>query len=215
MTATKDQAVISHYRRQMELANMDEDFMPTYHSTPRIAGAFNGWHYTNMREIVPFCEKNDPDPPDFLEMCVSDGSLRLDENCKPEAATLKTVEARKSKYYAENWSLIIMRILRYKNPLVANAHLLTSMTNKIDPGTKVYFHIDWVKPGRHTFLIQHDNQEVKLEKESAGGGILGLMGIKRKVEPAPMLPQLKKSKADFYVHEMLATFRTDQIPPCK
>ena len=46
-----------------------------------------------------------------------------------------------------------MRLLRYANPLVANAHKLTSITSKIDPGQKVYFHVDWVKPGKHTYLV--------------------------------------------------------------
>ena len=43
--------------------------------------------------------------------------------------------------------------MRYKNPLIANAHLMTSLTNKIDPESKLFFHIDWLKPGRHTFLV--------------------------------------------------------------
>ena len=72
----------------------------------------------------------------------------------------KIVAARKQQYYEENWSTLIMRVLRYKNPLVANAHKLTSVTSKIDPGSKVYFHVDWVRPGRHVFLVQHDSQEV-------------------------------------------------------
>lgn len=65
----------------------------------------------------------------------------------------KIVEARKLIYYEENWSKLIMKLLKYKNPLVANAHKLTSITSKIDPGTKVYFHVDWVKPGKHTYLV--------------------------------------------------------------
>ena len=62
------------------------------------------------------------------------------------------------KYYNENWSKVIMKIMRYKNPLIANAHMMTSITNKIDSESKIYFHIDWLRPGRQTFLIQHDNE---------------------------------------------------------
>ena len=57
------------------------------------------------------------------------------------------------KYYKENWSKVIMKIMRYKNPLIANAHMMTSITNKIDSESKIYFHIDWLRPGRQTFLI--------------------------------------------------------------
>ena len=60
----------------MDLATMDEEFMPTIYSTPRIASAFNGWHYRNMREIVPFCEDNDPDPPDILDLCLKERLIR-------------------------------------------------------------------------------------------------------------------------------------------
>jgi len=44
----------------MEAFNAGDDFLPTFYSTPRIAGAFNGWHYKDMREIIPFCLENDP-----------------------------------------------------------------------------------------------------------------------------------------------------------
>lgn len=48
---------------------------------------------------------------------------------------------------------MIIKILKYQNPLVANAHKLTSITSKIDPGSKVYFHVGFIKPGRHTYLV--------------------------------------------------------------
>ena len=139
---------------------MDEDFMPVYHSTPRIAGAFNGWHYHYMREIVPFVEENDASPPDFAKLCLDELKLKQWQYEIMDEKAQKIVAARKQQYYEENWSTLIMRVLRYKNPLVANAHKLTSVTSKIDPGSKVYFHVDWVKPGRHVFLVQHDSQEV-------------------------------------------------------
>ena len=77
----------------------------------------------------------------------------------------KIIDARTDQYYKDHWSTVIMDILRFKNPLVANAHMLTSYTNKLDPKTKVYFHIDWLRPGRHTFLIQHDADEIKLDSD--------------------------------------------------
>ena len=81
-----------------------------------------------------------------------------------------------------------MKILRFKNPLVANAHMLTSITNQIDPNTKVYFHLDWLKPGRHTFIINHDNDNIKFndkeEKEEQKGLAMLLSKLKKpKNEP--------------------------------
>ena len=137
----------------MDAINMDDDFMPTYYSTPRIAGPFNGWHYKDMREIVPFVEENDLNPPDFAKMCLDELKLKPWQYEQMDEKALKIIANRKQQYYEENWSTMIMKLLRYKNPLVANAHKLTSITTKIDPGSKVYFHVDWVKPGRHVFLI--------------------------------------------------------------
>ena len=46
-------------------------------------------------------------------------------------------------------------MVKYK-PLVVNAHQLTKESLKMDPNSPLYVHIDWVKPGRHTFVIKHD-----------------------------------------------------------
>ena len=54
----------------------DDDFMPTIQNCPRIASDFTGWHYKDMREIVPFCELHDPEPPDFLEMCIQERKIK-------------------------------------------------------------------------------------------------------------------------------------------
>ena len=52
----------------MEELSADFDFMPTFHSTPQIASQFNGWHYKDMREAIPFVRELDDDPPDIIEM---------------------------------------------------------------------------------------------------------------------------------------------------
>ena len=91
----------------------------------------------------------------------TDNDLALiDVNVKFKIKVDKAVEDRKNKYYQDNWSKLIMKMIPFKNPLVANAHLMTNITNQIDPTQKIYFHIDWVRPGRHTFLIQHDNDDI-------------------------------------------------------
>ena len=68
---------------------MDADFLPTFYPVPQIASAFNGWHYQNMREIVPFCEENDTEPPDFLEMCLSERRI-----VRPQAINLEQLDEK-------------------------------------------------------------------------------------------------------------------------
>ena len=98
--------------------------------------------------MIPFCEENDPDPPDFVDICVRENLIRDETDLNK-----KVIDKRIQEYYHVNWQKVILNIMRYKNPLIANAHLMTSLTNKIDTESKLYFHIDWLKPGRHTFLI--------------------------------------------------------------
>ena len=172
-----------------------------------------------MMEMIPFCEENDPDPPDFVDICVRENLIRDETDLNK-----KVIDKRIQEYYHVNWQKVILNIMRYKNPLIANAHLMTSLTNKIDTESKLYFHIDWLKPGRHTFLIQHDNYDIKfdyLEEKQKSledvGGVMGMFDVlkkKREEEEKGIAPkpQLKKSERGFYVHDMLATFRTDPIP---
>ena len=43
-----------------------------------------------------------------------------------------------------------------KNPMVANAHTLSALSTKVDEYNKIYFEVGWVKPGRHVFVVEHD-----------------------------------------------------------
>ena len=43
-----------------------------------------------------------------------------------------------------------------KNPLVANAHTLSALSTKVDEYNKMYFEVGWLKPGRHVFVVEHD-----------------------------------------------------------
>ena len=225
LTAEKDQNIVKHYRDQIEALSAGDDFIPTFYDTPRIAGAFSGWHYKDMREIAPFCQDNDPEPPDFIEMCCKENIIKSSYTADLEIDEKKQalIDARKELYYRENWKTVIMVILRFKNPLVANAHQMTQITNQLDPKTKVYFHIDWLRPGKHTFVIQHDNEEIKCDdsddeknkkKKEPVLNLAGLFGMNKK-KPPEKLPTLVKSTKNFYVHNMLATFRTETIPECK
>ena len=65
----------------------------------------------------------------------------------------KLVEAKLVVYYEQNWHSVIMQIIGYKNPLIVNAHKMTSLSQKIDQSNPVYFYVDWIKPGRHHFTV--------------------------------------------------------------
>ena len=69
------------------------------------------------------------------------------------------------EYYEAKWSSVIMSIMRYRNPLVANAHTLTSISATVDPGHQMYFHIEFVKPGKHFFVVEHDNVSKVLDEQ--------------------------------------------------
>ena len=71
-------------------------------------------------------------------------------------------------YYEAKWSSVIMSILKYKNPVVANAHALTSLSTTVDPSHQMYFHIDWVRPGKHIFVVEHDKGGAILDEADEG-----------------------------------------------
>ena len=75
-----------------------------------------------------------------------------------------------------------MRIGRFRKPMVANAHKLTLQSLKVDPNFPVYIHFDWVKPGRRTYVVSHDPEEVFSDGEEgkADRKIGGLMDMLRK-----------------------------------
>ena len=87
----------------MAAIEADEEFMVNLHTTPRIASSFTGWHYQEMREIVPFVKDNDPEPPDFLNELFATGKVRGEclppQNTPLNAAELKVLEAHKLAYY--------------------------------------------------------------------------------------------------------------------
>ena len=59
-----------------------------------------------------------------------------------------------------------MSIMKYRNPLVANAHNLTTLSAKVDPNHKMYFHIDWMRPGKHVFVVEHDKENKILDEQA-------------------------------------------------
>lgn len=55
------------------------------------------------------------------------------------------------------WNRVIMSLIKYKNPKVINAEHFSSksLLNGVDKNDPVYFHVDWVKPGKSFYAVQH------------------------------------------------------------
>lgn len=123
---------------------------------PRIASDFNNWQYEQMHEVVSFCTENDLNKPNFFKQCLEDGIITTEEESKLLVQERHVVKQAKAKYYQDNWKSILMCMMRYKKPMVANAHLLTQESLNHDPTQPVYMHLGWLKPGRHTFVISHN-----------------------------------------------------------
>jgi len=81
-TSDKDLIKTKYYKDKLEgLRDMSDQAMNSS-STPLFASSFNGWHYENMLDVVPYCMKNDLDPPNFEEECITDGIVRIGRNGK-------------------------------------------------------------------------------------------------------------------------------------
>lgn len=59
--------------------------------------------------------------------------------------------------------------MQMKNPLIANAHILSSLSTKPDQSNQLFFDIGWVRPGRHVFCIEHDEGGAILDEDDKYG----------------------------------------------
>ena len=116
------------------------------------------------------------------------------------------IKGRKESYYATHWQAVLMRMLSFKKPMVANAHMITAESLKVDPTHPMYIHIAWVKPGRHTYCVSQEPENVYSSGDEGKGDMMIDLFMNKKVRKG------KKSKERFYVHDMLATFREEPIP---
>ena len=114
-----------------------------------------------MREIIPFCQMYDLNPPDFIQQAIKEGAVRPSCGTGPDSLPLEPEEEAKLKemsdaYYRENWSKIILKFLRFANPHVAQGQAVSRLSLEYDPNQPVYFHAAWLKPGRNTYVIELD-----------------------------------------------------------
>ena len=148
---------------------------------------------------------NDYLAPDFVKKCMKEDKIwsKNPEDLKENEKRI--VHQAKELYYSDNWKSVLMRIGRFTKPMVANAHKLTSQSLKVDPTCPVYIHFDWVKPGRRTYVVSHEPDEVYSDGEEgkADRKLNIMMDTVRKG---------KKQKTNFFVHDMLVTPRDEKVP---
>ena len=127
--------MIKYYKDKID-AELEADFIPEIKLRPQIASQFTDWRYKEMRNVVEFCAEFDPHKPNFMQSLIDDGIIRR-ECAPPDNKTLSLQEEKLLKsqvmdYYKDNWSSVILVIMRYKNPLIANVNQMTSLSEAMD-----------------------------------------------------------------------------------
>lgn len=67
------------------------------------------------------------------------------------------MEKIKDGYYQDNWASILITIVKYDNPQIANLQVFTKDNLKINEVNRVYFHVDFLKPGMHTYVVKYED----------------------------------------------------------
>lgn len=153
LSCDKDDEKTKYYKHEMDKTrDMDPDLPSNMTCVPHVASTFNEWMYKPMNEVIKFCMQKDLMQPDFVEECTQDGLIRP-ENGRLTEDEKSIVNNVKEAYYKDNWQTVLMSMFRFKKPMVANAQSLTSESLKVDPASPIYVYVDWLKPGRHTYVV--------------------------------------------------------------
>ena len=65
------------------------------------------------------------------------------------------MKQRRYEYYFEHWHRVLLQKLRYKHPCVANADNYSLLTLKSFHEQQIFFHVDFIKPGKSTYVVEH------------------------------------------------------------
>ena len=112
-----------------------------------------------MRSLLTYLLKHDEHRPNFDEMAYKEGKVReicMGDNHEPRNEDeLAAIKNKEDEHYAKNWHKIIMPLMRYKNPSVAATEQYSFKNLSLDTEDPLYFHVEMVKPGRSTYVVQH------------------------------------------------------------
>ena len=128
--------MVDYYESKINEKLDEEEFLPETGFEPKIASQFTDWKYKTMRNVVKFCQENDHHKPNFMESLVNDKIIRKECN-PPTNSPMNThekelMEKTINKFYRKNWPKIILKIMRYNNPLVANVSQISSLSTEMD-----------------------------------------------------------------------------------
>ena len=91
--------MVTYYKHAVDhMTDHVPDFQPIKTGDmPHIIGPFTNWNYAPMREIIPFCQKYDPNAPDFLGTAIKVGAVRPSCATGPESLPMTPEEEAKVK----------------------------------------------------------------------------------------------------------------------
>ena len=109
--------------------------------------------------MLDFLVANDKYAPDFIKQAVDKQLVRdlcIDEQAPQPLTENEQESIRKlsEEYYEKHWHRIIMPLLKYKHPHVANKEQIALSTLKLSQEEPLYFFVAHVKPGRCTYVVQ-------------------------------------------------------------
>ena len=168
-----------------------------------------------MQQVIPYVSKHDPLKPDFVQECVNDMTIRPE--CgglnpeKPNDKQNEAIFAKQEKYYIENWHRALLSLIRYKNPAVANADSHSLLSFRDNPKDPLYFHVDFVKPGKCTYFVEFEHKTTEVDVDmSFLDALAGISPSKKEKKQ-----DKKISDSNVFIHKMLAQFRQEEIISCK
>lgn len=117
-----------------------------------------------MIDLAQFNKQHDVDKPDILFEMYRDGALRsacMENQFLMNTEELKEFKRRQIQHYTDEACLILMQIIKFKKPQFALLdEILMSFRNNCKKEQKLYVYFDFVKPGKHDFVINHSKVSV-------------------------------------------------------
>ena len=113
-----------------------------------------------------------------------------------------------------------MELIPFKKPMIANVQNITSLSEQFELGD-VYIHLSFLKPGKHTYIVRKTYMELERgEDDDKHGFTTKIMQGDSSIKVSQsLMNEIKRKKLamdrEFYVHELLASVRPEEIPECK
>ena len=142
-----------------------------------------------------------------------DGTLRPNAAGKDSRKTEEEKDAvlkKTNAYYFENWHRALLKLIHYKNPGVANSDQYSLLTLKADKNQPIFFHVDFLKPGKTNYVVEHK----KVENKNANDQFFDMVafegdsaGDESNRSTLSKFRKPRRNPPDVYVHNTLTQFR--------